>query len=183
MSEIRSTSPHIIQIVGYKNSGKSTLIAALTRYLTSAGRRVAVIKHDGHDHFEMDHEGTDSYSFAQAGADAVVVLSEKRTALIERQATPLENMIKYLSAYDWILIEGYKLAPYPKLIMVREEKDLSLIETLQDVIGIVSWLDLEHDKRECMEDSEGPVWHSVHEAEDIARWLVSRECHEEKRRL
>jgi len=181
MSEINSTSPHIIQIVGYKNSGKSSLIAALTRYLTSAGRRVAVIKHDGHDHFEMDHEGTDSYSFAQAGADAVVVMSEKRTALIERQARPLEDMINYLSTYDWILIEGYKQAPYPKLVMVREEKDVSLIETLQDVVGIVSWL--EHDKRECMEDNEGLVWHSVHETEDIARWLVALECHEEKRRL
>ncbi|MFS0855409.1 molybdopterin-guanine dinucleotide biosynthesis protein B [Paenibacillus taichungensis] len=181
MAEISSSSPHIIQIVGYKNSGKSTLIAALTRYLTSAGRRVAVIKHDGHDHFEMDHEGTDSYSFAQAGADAVVVMSEKRTALIERQATPLGDMIKYLSAYDWILIEGYKLAPYPKLVMVREEKDFSVIEKLQDVVGIVSWL--EHDKRECMEDSEGLVWHSVHEAEDIARWLVSLESHEKKRKL
>ncbi|OAX48022.1 molybdopterin-guanine dinucleotide biosynthesis protein B [Paenibacillus sp. AD87] len=181
MAETSSTSPHIMQIVGYKNTGKSTLIAALTRYLTSAGRRVAVIKHDGHDHFEMDHEGTDSYSFAQAGADAVVVMSEKRTALIERQATPLEDMIKYLSAYDWILIEGYKQAPYPKLVMVREEKDLSLLETLQDVVGIVSWL--KHDKSECVEEREGLVWHSVHETEDIARWLVSLEGHEEKRKL
>ncbi|MFE6079301.1 molybdopterin-guanine dinucleotide biosynthesis protein B [Paenibacillus sp. NPDC057886] len=181
MSEISSTSPHIVQIVGYKNTGKSTLIAALTRYLTSSGRRVAVIKHDGHDHFEMDHEGTDSYSFAQAGADAVVVMSEKRTAIIERQATSLEDMINYLSAYDWILIEGYKQAPYPKLVMVREEKELSLIETLQDVIGIISWI--EHDKGEYMEERENYVWHSVHETEDIARWLVSLERHEEKRNL
>ncbi|MFB8375945.1 molybdopterin-guanine dinucleotide biosynthesis protein B [Paenibacillus taichungensis] len=181
MSEKSSTSPHILQIVGYKNSGKSTLIAELTRYLTSAGRKVAVIKHDGHDHFEMDHEGTDSYSFAQAGADAVVVMSEKRTALIERQATRLEDMIKYLSAYDWILIEGYKQAPYPKLVMVREDKEFFLIETLQDVIGIVSWL--EHDKKECMEERENLVWHSVHETEDIARWLVSLKRHQEKRKL
>ncbi|WP_413372102.1 molybdopterin-guanine dinucleotide biosynthesis protein B [Paenibacillus taichungensis] len=181
MSEISSTSPHIMQIVGYKNTGKSTLIAALTRYLTSAGRRVAVIKHDGHDHFEMDHEGTDSYSFAQAGADAVVVMSDKRTALIERQATPLEDMINYLSAYDWILIEGYKQAPYPKLVMVREVKDLSLIETLQDVVGIVSWLTDE--RRECVEARGSLVWHSIHETEDIARWLVSLERHEEKRKL
>lgn len=181
MAETNSTPPHIMQIVGYKNTGKSTLIAALTRYLTSAGRRVAVIKHDGHDHFEMDHEGTDSYSFAQAGADAVVVMSEKRTALIERQATSLEDMINYLSAYDWILIEGYKQAPYPKLVMVREEKDLSLIETLQDVVGIVSWL--RADKRECVKNSGDLVWHSVHETEDIAGWLVSLECHEKKRGL
>ncbi|UPK41667.1 molybdopterin-guanine dinucleotide biosynthesis protein B [Paenibacillus pabuli] len=173
MAETSSTSPHIMQIVGYKNTGKSTLIASLTRHLTSAGRRVAVIKHDGHDHFEMDHEGTDSYSFAQAGADAVVVMSEKRTALIERQATSLENMINYLSTYDWILIEGYKQAPYPKLVMVREEKDLSLIEMLQDVVGIVSWLT--HDKRGCLEKSGDLIWHSVHKTEEIAKWLVSLE--------
>lgn len=180
MTEI-SSMPFIMQIVGYKNTGKSTLIAALTRYLTSTGRSVAVIKHDGHDHFEMDHEGTDSYSFAQAGADAVVVMSEKRTALIERRATPLEDMLNYLSAYDWILIEGYKQAPYPKLVMVREEKDLSLVETLQGVIGIISWLT--HDKIEYTGPKENRVWHSVHETEHVARWLISLEHDEEKRKL
>ncbi|WP_440109263.1 molybdopterin-guanine dinucleotide biosynthesis protein B [Paenibacillus sp. QZ-Y1] len=165
--------PHVMQIVGYKNTGKSTLVVALTRYLSSIGRRVAVIKHDGHDHFEMDREGTDSHRFAQAGADAVVVMSEKRTAIIKRQATSLAEMLNYLSGYDWILIEGYKQAAYPKIVMIREEGDLTLVEELQGVLGIVSWLPLEINN--LTEKRESISWHSVHETEDIGRWLISLE--------
>lgn len=165
--------PHVMQIVGYKNTGKSTLVAALTRYLSSTGRRVAVIKHDGHDHFEMDHEGTDSHRFAQARADTVVVMSEKRTAILKRQATSLEEMLSDLSGYDWILIEGYKHAAHPKMVMIRSEKDLSLIEELRGVIGVVSWLPQEINH--LTEKREGISWHSVHETEDIGRWLISLE--------
>ncbi|QOS79611.1 molybdopterin-guanine dinucleotide biosynthesis protein B [Paenibacillus sp. JNUCC31] len=173
MNMIRSTAPYIVQIVGYKNTGKSTLTAALTRFLTSIGRKVAVIKHDGHDHFEMDHAGTDSYGFTQAGAAAVVIMSETRTAIMEQQPTRLDNMLSYLADYDWILIEGYKQATFPKLLLVREEKDTSLIETLHGVIGIISWLPFENDK---LVQAEGnPVWHSVDETEQIAKWLISLE--------
>ncbi|MFC9709626.1 molybdopterin-guanine dinucleotide biosynthesis protein B [Paenibacillus sp. NPDC056933] len=173
MNMIRSTAPYIVQIVGYKNTGKSTLTAALTRFLTSIGRKVAVIKHDGHDHFEIDHAGTDSYGFTQAGAAAVVIMSENRTAIMEQQPTRLDDMLRYLSDYDWILIEGYKQATFPKLLLVREEKDIALIETLHGVIGIISWLPVEKDK---LVQAEGDlVWHSVDETEQIAKWLVSLE--------
>ncbi|MGC5772919.1 molybdopterin-guanine dinucleotide biosynthesis protein B [Paenibacillus pabuli] len=176
MAKIRSTAPYIVQIVGYKNTGKSTLTAALTRYLTSIGRKVAVIKHDGHDHFEMDHAGTDSYSFTQAGAAAVAIMSENRTAIMKQQPTALDEMLSYLSDdYDWILIEGYKQADFSKLLLVREEKDFALSETLHGVIGIISWLPIE--KNKLLQAAEGLVWHSVDETEQIAKWLVSLEGH------
>ncbi|MEO2202717.1 molybdopterin-guanine dinucleotide biosynthesis protein B [Paenibacillus pabuli] len=172
----KSTAPPIVQIVGYKNTGKSTLTAALTRYLSSVGLRVAVIKHDGHDHFQMDHEGTDSYRFNQAGASAVVVMSEKRTAIIEQQPTRLETMLTRLSDYDWILIEGYKEAAYPKLVMIREEQHIAILEKLKGVMAVVSWF-----PRESLHSAgseQGPlsdvVWHSVQETERIAQWLLKK---------
>ena len=67
MTTMSDTKPHIIQIVGYKNTGKTTLTAALIGHFTSMGLKVAAIKHDGHDHFEMDQEGTDSYRFGELG--------------------------------------------------------------------------------------------------------------------
>lgn len=170
----KRTLPHIVQIVGYKNTGKSTLTAELTRYLSSEGLRVAVIKHDGHDHFQMDHEGTDSYRFNQAGASAVVVMSEKRTAVIEQQPTSLETMLSRLSDYDWILIEGYKAAPYPKLVMIREEQHVAILQKLKGVMAVVSWFPRETLHPEGSEPDliSEVVWHAVQEPELIARWLL-----------
>nr|WP_154893838.1 molybdopterin-guanine dinucleotide biosynthesis protein B [Paenibacillus xylanexedens] len=170
----KRTLPHIVQIVGYKNTGKSTLTAELTRYLSSEGLRVAVIKHDGHDHFQMDHEGTDSYRFNQAGASAVIVMSEKRTAIIEQKPTSLETMLTRLSDYDWILIEGYKAAPYPKLVMIREEQQVAMLQKLKGVMAVVSWFPKESmHSAGCEPDPlSDVVWHSVQEPEFIARWLL-----------
>lgn len=170
----KRTFPHIVQIVGYKNTGKSTLTAELTSYLSSKGLRVAVIKHDGHDHFQMDHEGTDSYRFNQAGASAVIVMSEKRTAIIEQQPTSLETMLTRLSDYDWILIEGYKAAPYPKLVMIREEQHVAMLQKLKGVLAVVSWFPKESMYSACSEPDppSDVVWHSVQEPELIAQWLL-----------
>lgn len=38
----------ILQVVGYQNSGKTSFVSELTKQLSSAGRRVGVIKHHGH---------------------------------------------------------------------------------------------------------------------------------------
>ncbi|WP_128101779.1 molybdopterin-guanine dinucleotide biosynthesis protein B [Paenibacillus sp. DCT19] len=171
MSDIRTNKPHIVQIVGYKNSGKSTLTAALTKQLTLLGRRVAVIKHDGHDHFQMDHEGTDSFNFTSNGASAIVVMSATRTAIIEQRATELREMIEYLSEYDWILIEGHKQAAYPKLLMIREPEDLSLYEQLQGILAVVTRVPLMG--REDV-TCEQLVWHDIQETEHIGNWLVQR---------
>ncbi|GAS82282.1 molybdopterin-guanine dinucleotide biosynthesis protein B [Paenibacillus amylolyticus] len=171
MTKMSENKPHIIQIVGYKNTGKTTMTAALIGHFSSMGLKVAAIKHDGHDHFEMDQEGTDSYRFGEAGASAVVVMSEKRTAIMERQATRLEDMLSHLSGYDWIVIEGFKEASYPKFVMVREEKDLSLIDRLEGVVGMISWLspDQVMEPRVVNRDI---TWYSVHETEFIAKALL-----------
>ncbi|MGE6575604.1 molybdopterin-guanine dinucleotide biosynthesis protein B [Paenibacillus xylanexedens] len=172
MTTISDTKPHIIQIVGYKNTGKTTLTAALIGHFSSMGLKVAAIKHDGHDHFEMDQEGTDSYRFGEAGASAVVVMSEQRTAIMERQATKLEDMLSHLSGYDWIVVEGFKDASYPKFVMVREEKDLTLVDQLKGVVGMISWLSLD----QVMEPNfvnRDITWYSIHETEEIAKALLA----------
>ncbi|MGQ8873151.1 molybdopterin-guanine dinucleotide biosynthesis protein B [Paenibacillus sp. TSA_86.1] len=140
MNKTSAAGPKIIQVVGYKNTGKTTMTATFIAGLTAKGLKVAAIKHDGHDHFEMDQKGTDSYQFGKAGAEAVVVISQKRTAIIKQHHTRLDEMLSQFPDYDWIVIEGFKDAPYPKLVMVREADDLTLVRKLEHVVGIVFWL-------------------------------------------
>jgi len=47
----------VVGIVGYKNSGKTTLTNALARELTGRGHQVAVIKHTSH-HLDLSEKDT-----------------------------------------------------------------------------------------------------------------------------
>ena len=44
-------SPSILQIVGYQNSGKTTLVGKIVHVLTESEMKVATIKHHGHGGF------------------------------------------------------------------------------------------------------------------------------------
>ena len=50
----------ICGVVGWKNSGKTTLLEKLILYLTTEGYKVSSLKH-AHHSFDIDFEGKDSY--------------------------------------------------------------------------------------------------------------------------
>ena len=60
-------TPPLFGVVGWKNSGKTTLMARLIEELTRRGYAVSVIKH-AHEKFEIDHPGRDSFKLREAGA-------------------------------------------------------------------------------------------------------------------
>jgi len=138
----------VFQIVGYKNSGKTTLICKLIEQLKYKGIRVGVIKHDAHD-FELDPSETDTWKQRKAGADVVANTSASRTAIIKEYPSGLSELIDQLQEVDLILVEGFKFEGYAKLVMIRDESDWELIDMLDNVkiaaIGPnVQKLDLKH---------------------------------------
>lgn len=126
------------QIVGYKNSGKTTLICDLIPLLRQRGCSVAVIKHDGHE-FEIDHEGTDTWKQRQAGASAVAITSGGRTSVIQERGTSLDQLIVSFADYDFVLVEGFKQERYPKFVLIRREEDLNILSGTSHIIGVVTW--------------------------------------------
>lgn len=58
----------IIQIVGYQNSGKTTLMEQLIKHATKEGLRVGTIKHHGHGGAPVENLSKDSNRHEQAGA-------------------------------------------------------------------------------------------------------------------
>lgn len=131
----------VVQICGYKNSGKTTLIAALLPIWNAMNFRAAVIKHDVHG-FEADIEGTDTHKMRAAGAAATAITSPYRTAVVEECETPVADLIERFQAYDLIVIEGFKREAYPKLVLIRNEEDLNLVSELECIQGIVLRRDL-----------------------------------------
>lgn len=158
----------VIQIVGYKNSGKTTLIGKLLESFKAMNLQVAVIKHDAHG-FEMDREGTDTYSHHQHGAAAIAITSPYRTAVIEEQATPLVQLIERFKCYDLILVEGFKREAYPKIVLLRGREDLSLLQELSQVRAYVT---RNQDGSRDRAIAAPPLHFGADETQQIAAWIA-----------
>ncbi|EAE7686722.1 molybdopterin-guanine dinucleotide biosynthesis protein B [Listeria monocytogenes] len=127
----------ILQIIGFKNSGKTTLLNALIRASRKENYTVSAIKHDAHD-FSVDHVGTDSYSFQESGAEAVVIANSRQYAVMEQTGIDLKTAIQKLPESDIVLIEGYKEGPFPKIILIREQAEIELLKNSKAVHKIAT---------------------------------------------
>lgn len=117
-------------IVGWKNSGKTTLVERLVIEITGRGFSVSTVKH-AHHTFDVDHEGKDSYRHRSAGAREVLLASRNRWALMhetrEEAEPPLSELLKKLSPVDLVLIEGYKRDDHAKVEAHRAETKQGLL--------------------------------------------------------
>ncbi len=109
-------------IVGWRNSGKTTLVVTLLPELIRRGLLVSTIKHTHHK-FEIDKPGKDSHQHRLAGAKEVLIASAGRWALIHEQGDDpeedMEVLIARMTPVDLLLIEGYKSHRHAKLEVHR----------------------------------------------------------------
>ncbi|STO09467.1 molybdopterin-guanine dinucleotide biosynthesis protein B [Exiguobacterium aurantiacum] len=113
----------ILQVVGYQNSGKTSFVSELTKQLSSAGRRVGVIKHHGHGG-ALDLPMSDSHRHALAGAVLSSVIGEDGTFIEWQAVDTFELLLNWYEAHvDIVLIEGYKRKDYPKIVLVRDGQE------------------------------------------------------------
>jgi molybdopterin-guanine dinucleotide biosynthesis protein B len=121
------TAP-VIGFAGFSDSGKTTLAVRVIGILRRAGYKVAVIKHDAHGHYR-EAAGTDSGKYADAGADAVVVVSPGSTFTYRRteRAFGLSEAIAGLHGYDLIVVEGFKSEVHPKIVVFRDTEQAEAV--------------------------------------------------------
>ncbi|MFD1908861.1 molybdopterin-guanine dinucleotide biosynthesis protein B [Paenibacillus rhizoplanae] len=80
----------VLQIIGYKNSGKTTLACRLIEALSVQGLRVGSAKHDAHL-FQLDDPETDSSKHLLYGAVETVLTSPEATRVMRRSAASLRG--------------------------------------------------------------------------------------------
>lgn len=116
------TGVPVVCVIGFSNSGKTTLTVGLVKALIRRGIRVATIKHDVHG-FEMDRPGKDSWRHKQAGAVATIISSPNQVGMVmdvSHDHHPLE-LLRLLPEIDIVLAEGFKQAGLPKIEAYRPE--------------------------------------------------------------
>ncbi|MGV8839813.1 MAG: molybdopterin-guanine dinucleotide biosynthesis protein B [Bauldia sp.] len=121
-----------IGIVGWKASGKTTLITRLIPALNARGLSVSTIKHVHHS-IDLDQPGKDTFAHRGAGAVDVVMYSEQRWAILHEQRAPagaafdLADILRRLSPVDLVLVEGFKSIPMRRIeIRAVETPPISL---------------------------------------------------------
>ena len=116
-------------IIGYKKSGKTTLLVNIARELSKRGYTVSSLKHTSG---KLDLPNTDTSLHRQFTAQTAAI-SQDESALFLSGSKSVEEMLSYLQA-DFILIEGFKTEKtYPKILCLREGDDP---ETLMDGLQI-----------------------------------------------
>lgn len=109
---------------GPSNSGKTTLVVKVSEILKSRGFKVAIVKHDPKDKAIFDVPGKDSDKFFNTGAD-VAVVSPTRTTLFKHEFSTIDEIIKLFGDFDYLLVEGLKTLPLPRISIFRNKLDES----------------------------------------------------------
>jgi len=125
-------SKPVLGFAAYSGTGKTTLLVRLLPLLKAKGLRVAMIKHAHHD-FDIDKPGKDSYELRKAGAEQMLIASDKRWALmveLDEPAEPeLEDLIANLNVgeCDLVLVEGFRHLQFDKIELHRPSLNKDLI--------------------------------------------------------
>ena len=108
-----------VGIIGYKKSGKTSLLMSLARELTARGYTVSSVKHVS-NHLDLPETDT---SLHRRFVHQSAAISPQASAIFFRESMVLEEMLNYLKA-DFILIEGFKREKtFPKIVCLRPDDD------------------------------------------------------------
>ena len=128
----------ILQIVGFKNSGKTTLMAHAVSFLKEKGYTVVTIKHHGHqgEDITLQNDSVDHMKHFNAGADQSIVQGATYQQTVTRcYKQNLTDIINESVTIDCniILVEGFKNEHFDKIVVYKDDKELEKLSKLTHV--------------------------------------------------
>nr|WP_275579597.1 molybdopterin-guanine dinucleotide biosynthesis protein B [Jeotgalibacillus terrae] len=135
-----------MQVVGYQNSGKTTVMNQLVKAVSAHDLKAGTIKHHGHGGSpDYTDSSKDSRRHFQAGA-AISAVEGEGAIIIESEAG-LADLEKLLTFYRTlplhvILVEGYKKEWFSKIVMIKDEQDKKLLRECKNIQAVITDLPL-----------------------------------------
>lgn len=107
-----------VAIVGFKNSGKSSLVLSLAEALKKKGYTVGIVKHC-QEKINMVEKDKPFSRFAKE----IAIVSDKEISRFSKKFLTLEDIISTLSL-DYVLVEGFKQnKTLPRIVCFKNEKE------------------------------------------------------------
>ncbi|MCM8537389.1 MAG: molybdopterin-guanine dinucleotide biosynthesis protein B [Lentisphaeraceae bacterium] len=119
--------PYEFFFCGFSNSGKTTLMSKVISKLSDK-YDVSCVKHCSH-RYNFDSEGKDSWQFANAGAQNVVLNAPGKWAGHFQGDLNKFDLIEQLRNADFVLAEGAKDQAGDKILVLDEE--MSILENFE----------------------------------------------------
>ena len=131
----------VIGIIGWKDTGKTTLIEKLINEFNNRNFSVSTIKHS-HHRISVDKEGTDTFRHFNAGARETILASKKNWIKFSREpgkhGSSLNYIIKQIIPVDLVIVEGFKMEDHKKIEVVNGMSDKQpLFETDKTICGLI----------------------------------------------
>ena len=124
-----------IQIVGSKDTGKTSLLEGITRELTNRGRTVAYIKHT-HVEPTLEAEDTDTTRMRAAGAAVTALTGDDYTMAYRSSGRGVEELsFRVALPGDIVRAEGFKSTPGRKIAIAGGDLDIASLEGVVAVVG------------------------------------------------
>lgn len=127
-------------LIGESNSGKTTIMKRLVAGLKLRGYHVATVKHAPHG-FDFDYPGKDSWHYARAGSDMVILSSPHQIALskhVDVDTSP-EDLWRLIGHdFDIVLAEGFKKSRLPKIQVLRDAWSDELLCPEEELLAVVA---------------------------------------------
>jgi len=135
----------IVQVIGFKNSGKTTFSVELIKTFVNKGFQTASLKHHGHGGLPLGIENTDNFKHFQAGATLSGVQGENVLQFIINSEWDIYKMIQIyrLLNTEVLVLEGYKGLDYQKVVLIKDMEDLHLLSE-KNIIAIISDIQLDN---------------------------------------
>ena len=130
----------LVCVIGKSGVGKTYVVERMVAELKRRGYRVATIKHSAGG-FDIDHEGKDTWRYAQAGSDTVAISSSQKVAIIRKvdHDHTLSELQRFLVPdFDIILAEGFKQDKAPKIEVHRKEFGFELLCAKEELLAIAT---------------------------------------------
>ena len=129
----------VICVSGYKNTGKTTLVTCLVKALSAKGS-VGTVKQMFHHRFNP--EGTDTGKHFDAGADAVVAMTDSELVTIKRDHdSSVQEALDTLAdaGMDFAIVEGAKSSTLPKIFLGDIEDGADISNVVKQLPAKADW--------------------------------------------
>ena len=194
----------VFSVVGYSETGKTTVSENIIKELVSRGHTVGTAKSIGCgrgvcvsicDHhrdgvgFSLDQRGTDTFRHMEAGASQVTSWALGETAVVKGKYLKLYELIAEYDT-DFLLIEGGKSHYIPRIITAATEEDAKGVlndltfavsgkigSICDEVLGIKTY-DTNKDIKDLVDKIEDTVQPTIAYADVVGCDLCGMSCND-----